>query len=657
MLALLFSLRALTVAVIAFLLLGPFFRYFERQVQRPVVILAQDNSASVLQCKDSLFYKEGFQAELDRLKEELGADYDVETYLFDKDITPAETQPDFQGKQTDLSNAIRSVYERNLNRNIGAIILSTDGIYNRGASPVHQVGSMGIPVFTIALGDTTQRKDLILEDVAYNRLAYLGNEFPMEVTIKAHGLNGKASNLTIRKGSEILASKQIAINDQDLLITLPFQFQAKTVGRQYFDVNLSAIDGELTTANNYMRVYIDVLDSRQKILILFQSAHPDIAALKEAISSNENYEVMVSDAAGFNGNLKDYNLVIMHGGPSAKAGGKAALEKAKAEKVPLWLIQTLKTDIQALSLAEIGVTFNAKGGNNTTDASAKEAKGFTLFQWSEEAKSLISELPPLQTVFGQSVAQNGTQTALFQRIGIVDTEQPLWSFKEVNGLKSSVLVGEGLWRWRMADFMAKGNHNRYNELITKAVQYMAAKEDKRFFRVYSKTTFDEDEDIILDAELYDASYELINETEVLIDLVDQDENTYQFAFNRSGKSYRLNAGRLPAGTYSYTASTEFGGSTLKANGSFDVQEIRVEERRTTADHQLLYKLASSSGGKMYLPQDFSALTDDLKSDKDIVPLIYSTEQIEELIESKLLFFMLLLLLSLEWFIRKYRGAY
>jgi hypothetical protein len=651
------TLRAVTVATIAFLLLGPFFRYFERQVQRPVVIIAQDNSASVLQSADSVYYKTEFQEKMNQLKEDLSSEYDVETYVFDKDIKPSDSRPDFAGKQTDLSNGLRSLYERNLNRNIGAIILSSDGIYNRGASPVHQVASMGIPVFTIAQGDTTKRRDLILEDAAYNRLAYLGNEFPIEVTVKAYGLQGKASTLTVKKGGETLSSRRVDINETDFLITVPLLFKASSVGRQYFDLNLTALDGELTKVNNYMRIFIDVLDSRQRILVLHEAPHPDIAALKEAIISNENYEVIVANASAFNADFKDFNLVILHGGPGSKAGTTGAIEKAKAEKIPLWLIQTLRTDILAMSRAELGVTFSVRGGNNTTDATAKASKGFSLFQWSEDAKTLISELPPIQSLFGQAELQNGSQSAINQRIGIVDTNQPLWAFKEVNGFKSSVLVGEGLWRWRMADFMSKGNHERFNELITKAVQYMSAKEDKRFFRVYAKTTFDEDEDILIDAELYDASYELTNEPEVNVKLKDQGDNVYDFAFNRSGKSYRLNAGRLPAGTYTYDASTEFAGSAIRASGSFDIQEIRIEERNTSADHQLLFKLAISSGGKMYLARDFGTIQEDLKSDNDIVPMIYSTEQVKELIESKWIFFLLLLLLSIEWFVRKYRGAY
>lgn len=652
----LFGLRTIVIATIAFLLLGPFFRFFERQIQRPVVIFAQDNSASILQTADSTFYKEQFQAALSALRIELSEDYDVESYVFDKELMAQEI-PDFNGKQTDISSALKALYERNMNRNVGAMILSSDGIYNRGSSPVHQVGAMGIPVFTIALGDTARKKDLILDDVAHNRLAYLGNDFPMEAAIKAYGLKGQSSTLIVRRGTETLVTKRIDIKETDFLINIPLQFKAGAVGRQYYDVSLSAISGELTTVNNHMRIFVDVLDSRQKILILFQSPHPDIAALREALETNENYEVMVGDEDAFYDNSEDVDLLIMHGGPGRKGNGNGVIDKAKKAKIPLWLIQTLGTDVQAMSKADLGVDFTARGVSSTSDASARPTSGFSFFQWSDDAKTLISELPPLQSYFGQAETENGAQVALKQRIGVVDTDQPLWAFKEVNGFKSSVLVGEGLWRWRMADFMSKGNHDRFNELIAKAVQYMAAKEDKRFFRVYSKTTFDEDEDILLDAELYDASYELVNEPEVSMKLKDQDENEFDLAFNRYGSSYRLNAGRLPAGTYSYTANIEYGGSKMQGTGSFDIQAIQLEERRTTADHQLLYKLASSTGGKMYDPHDLTAIQDDLRSEKDLVPIIYSTEQVKELIDTKWLFFLILILLGSEWFIRKYRGAY
>ena len=39
---------------------------------------------------------------------------------------------------------------------------------------------------------------------------------------------------------------------------------------------------------------MEVLDARQKILLLFDGPHPDISVIKQAIESNKNYEVKTS---------------------------------------------------------------------------------------------------------------------------------------------------------------------------------------------------------------------------------------------------------------------------------------------------------------------------------------------------------------------------
>jgi hypothetical protein len=651
------ALRTISVSVIAFLLLGPFFRYFERETQKPIILIAQDNSSSIVMSKDSAFYKSEFQEKLNDLKSSLAEDYSVESYLFDKELEATEQAPDFKGKQTDFSSSLKMLYERNLNRNIGAVLIASDGIYNRGSSPVYLAEGRGIPVFTIAEGDTTQKKDLVLEEVAHNRLAYLGNDFPLEISLRAFSLSGERTKLSVRTGGETVFSRTIDITEADYLISYPITLKASQVGRQYIDVSLEPLQGEFTTSNNYTRIFVDVLDSRQKVLLLYGAPHPDIAALREAISSNENYEVETRPAQSFNLDIEDYNLLIVHGIPGKNGSVDDILSKARSSKTPLWLIYSLQSDAQAMSKEELGIGFTVRSAKGLTDALPKAVKGFTLFQWSDEVKTLIADLPPLQMPFGQAQLQNGGQSALDQKIGVVDTDQPLWAFRNVNGFKSSVLLGEGLWRWRMADFLSNQSHSRFDEMVSKAIQYLAAKEDKRFFIVYAETSFDEDQDIILDAELYDAGYSLFNDPEVLLEIQEENGNRFDFVFNRSGSAYRLNAGRLPSGTYTYKATTEYGGKSFQATGSFDVKAIRVEERRTKADHQLLYRLAEGTGGKMYLAQDFNGLESDIRAAKDIVPVIYSTERVEELIESKWLFFFIILLLVAEWFIRKFKGAY
>ena len=62
---------------------------------------------------------------------------------------------------------------------------------------------------------------------------------------------------------------------------------------QRYTASLSVVDGERTAANNMLTFYTDIIDSRRKVAIIGNAPHPDLAALKQAVESNPNYEAEV----------------------------------------------------------------------------------------------------------------------------------------------------------------------------------------------------------------------------------------------------------------------------------------------------------------------------------------------------------------------------
>ena len=53
----LFSLRSIAILLLLFLLLNPIVKKRTNQIEKPIIVIAQDNSASIIKTKDSLFYK------------------------------------------------------------------------------------------------------------------------------------------------------------------------------------------------------------------------------------------------------------------------------------------------------------------------------------------------------------------------------------------------------------------------------------------------------------------------------------------------------------------------------------------------------------------------------------------------------------------------
>jgi hypothetical protein len=77
---------------------------------------------------------------------------------------------------------------------------------------------------------------------------------------------------------------------------------------------------------------------------------------------------------------------------------------------------------------------------------------------------------------------------------------------------------------------------------------------------------------------------------------------------------------------------------------------------TKADFGLLREMAKNNAGQFYTAEKFEACIEDLKKNNSITSVSYNEKRPDELINLKWIFFLLLFIISAEWFIRKYEGA-
>ncbi len=644
--------RFLVITILCFLLLSPLLKTVNRSVEKPIIIIAQDNSESLIAGKDSAFYKKEYKQNLQNLMNVLGEKYEVRSYSFADKIKELKNVDSlkFNEKQTDIAALFDEIETRYSNRNVGAIILASDGLYNKGSNPVYTFDKIKTPIYTIALGDTTIKKDIILAKVDHNRLAYLGNEFPLEILVNAKQLKGKTTTLTVSKGGQTLFSKTINFNSEIFTTTVPIILQAKEVGLQHFKVNLSSVADEMSLANNYSDIFIDVLDAREKILILSDCPHPDVAAIKLSIEGNQNYEVESYTIDEFDKSLKKYNLIILHSLPSIRNTASKTLTEINASNIPVWSFSgantILRNDLSVISKA-----------NKTNEVEPVLEENFPLFTISEELRKAFKDFPAVTCPFGTYQSDNNSNVLLYQRIGIVDTKTPLMLFSSNGDSKVAVFTGEGIWRWRLQDFAANNNHLLFDEFVSKTVQYLSVKEDKSFFKVRGKNNFYENEAIEFEAEVYNESYELINEPEVNIVFTNADNKKFNYSFSKTSNAYRLNAGMMPVGEYKYDAKVKVGEKVYAQHGEYSISALQVELTNTVADHQLLFSLAKKHDGELIYPSQLEQLAEKLNNREDIKSVSYTEKKLNEIINLKWIFFLLLALLSFEWFMRKRNGAY
>ncbi len=646
-----FLLRFVVVSFLSFLLLSPFIKTIDRLVEKPIIIIAQDNTESIAFGKDSSFLKNEYKQKLNKLIIDLSDKYEVRSYLFGDKTTEISNfdSLNFVEKQTDISSFLNDIENRYSNRNVGTIIIASDGIYNKGSNPIYVADKLKCPIYTIALGDTAIKKDIILSKVEHNRLAYLGNKFPIEIVINAKQLKGKSSVLTVANGAQNLFSQVVEFKNDAFNLTIPVLLDAKEVGLQQYKITLSSLPDEVTVANNYKNIFIDVLDAREKILILSDAPHPDIAALKQSIESNQNYEVESFIAENFNQSLKKYNLVILHSVQLNKGSASKFIQELEQYNIPILIFSGANGVIKN--------GFNYSLSSKTNDIEPILESSFPLFTISDDLRKAIKDFPAVSSPYTTTQQTNNSNVLLYQRIGVVDTKNVLLQFYTQNENKIAVFSGEGIWRWRLQDYAARQSHQFFDELISKIVQYLSVKEDKSFFRVVTKKSFLENETVYFEAELYNQSYELINEPEINITISNSDGKKYPFTFSKTINAYRLSAGAFPVGEYKYQAQVKIGDKIYNQNGIFSVIPLQVELTNTTADHQLLFSIAQKHDGELIYANQLEQLTNKLANREDVKSVSYSEKKLNDLINLKWVFFLLLSLLSIEWFMRKRSGSY
>ena len=651
------ALRWLSSTILAILLLSPVIKTTITDVKKPVVILAQDVSESIgVAVKDTPQYVANFNA----LAKSLGEKYEVHQYAFGEKVREG-VDFQFKDKLTNASDLLKNIYDLYSNQNLGAVVMATDGIYNEGSSPLYAAAKLNAPVYTVALGDTTPKKDLVVKRVFHNNIAYLGDKFNVQIDVAANNCTGSNTTLSVAKldASGNLSNAQsfpISVNKNDFFTTKEVTLDASQPGVQRFRVSVSAVNGEVSTANNVKDIFIEVLDARTKILLLANSPHPDIAALNEAISTNKNYTVTVATINDLKVNVGDFDLVVLHQLPSVSNGADAVLNVLNNKKIPRIFIIGGQSDVRKLNTLQTLMSMSAdpKSGN---DVQATMNSAFNLFTL-EDNMNQISEFNPMTAPFGDYKELGGGQVLMYQKIGKVDTKYPLIILGESNGTKTGIIAAEGLWKWRLFDFAQHQNHDITEGLISKMIQYVGVKEDKRKFRAWTdKNVYRENEPIAFGAELYNNSYELINEPDVSMIITNSENKQFNYTFNKTGRSYSLSVGILAVGNYTFKALTNVGGQKLEVDGRFSVQPIQLELYETTADHAILRALSNQLGGAMVYPKDMASLADSIKNRTNIKPVMYNTTKTQNILNLKWIFFLLLTLLSLEWFARRYFGSY
>jgi hypothetical protein len=648
---LLACLRGIGVAAIAFLLLAPVLRSIRNDAEKPSIVIAIDNSLSMTLSQDSLERAKW----LDRLQiiqkklEDAGAEVALQTLDKENDWKKLR----FRNQITDLGRILTDIDNDYENRNLDKVLLVSDGIHNQGISP--EFLTLKFPVYTLGIGDTTTRKDLAVQAVFFNKIAYLGNKFPIVAEIKNNGFEERVVNVSLLANGTNIASQTLRLRKEDIS-EVDFLVQAKQKGMQRYTIAVEVLEGEWTAQNNARDAIVEVIDGKEKILLLATSPHPDIKALKSMIERNENYSLEVVVAGVGQPQEDKYDLIIAYQVPDATGAINTVLENFKKRDIPVFYILGANSDLSKFT--DINPLVNLRGRSGDVDEIFPQLNPtFVKFNLDAEKLRILSKMPPLQVPYGDYALKTNGEVLLYQNVGRLQTKKPLLALLMDKQNKSAVLAGEGIWKWRLEEYEQTDSNAIIDDFFLKVIQFLSSKDDKRKFRIYTTNNeYLSFENVVFEAEAYNELYEKLANVKVSLSLQNEEGKNFNYSFTISGGTTKFEIANLPKGIYKYAATADILGKTEKATGEFVVKDLQLETLSSTADFTLLRKVAQNTQGKFYTMSQLDNLEKDLLASKK-PDLLHTSEELLEIIHLRWLFFALLLILSVEWFLRKYLGSY
>ena len=650
----LFFLRFLSFFLLFFLLLKPELKLNKKIIENPKLIFLQDNTKSIIANHDSLFYKQQYLTLLDSIKKI--QNIDVEIIAFDTDILGSEIN--YEGKNTDFSSVLKQVSNTFENINVGAYIFASDGIYNEGFNPLYSDLYLNAPLYTVLLGDTIDYPEFSIKSIRNNKIGYLENKIPVEVLVEAVKMEGEKIQLEVfnhtsdPKHTKAIYTETIDVKSYNYTQNCKFFISPTEPELQSYYVSLSIIgDSDKNQLNNNKYFFIDIIDDRKKILLLFSTPHPDITAIKESLEAQDQYQVDSYWLSDLNlkksdfSRLDEYSLIIAH-----QISNYDDIELLNSfQTKPIWYIIGSNSNLDKFNKHQDIIKFENQKSTFEYNTVALN-KNFSSFLINDSLSDFVSLTTPFLTPFSNYSINYFPEILLYKRVGSLLTDQPLLFFVE-NEYKTCFLIGEGLWRWRLNDTYLNNSNYIFNHFVSQIIQYMLLDENKNRFHVNYDPIQTSGEKVLFEAQLYNKNFELVNNCDVNIIIVDSLGEEYSYKFYPIEDKYSIEID-LSNGKYSFIAKTNINNEEFIQKGDFLISNFDMESSNLVANYNLLNNLATSYNGRVFKKEKLNKEINSIVKSLDFKPIIHFNYHFQSLINFQFFLILILFSLFLEWFIRR-----
>ncbi len=651
--------------LILFLFTPKLFLTFKEE-KRPEIAVFVDNSQSMGINEGDKNRWQDVDTLIRRLKYLLPKNAQIDWFIFNKNV---QLLSEDSLRPQQFSTNFANVFEKLNQSTYKKALIISDGNITEGGYPLHSQFDNKTKILTIGIGDTALRPDVYVSNVIYKNVAYSEQSQEIEAQIGSQNISeSKPITLDLISGGQVVAKKIINTSTSNTEQSVVLEYTPKRLGLKKLQVRLAALEQEDNRSNNSYTFVQEILKNKLQIGIFSGVPSYETKFIKFLLDATDNFSTYtyVEKRSGdylLNPDIRiidslDVFIFQDYPGPYSRAENVNRLLTVFRQRKPaLITITGERVKIPLLDRFQDYLPFSSLRKNNQpvdVTVSSETVNLFNplvnLFKSEEETILFWNKIPPLTLYHNFNIKDKGELVIRGKGAG---KNFNVGAIYEEQNIKSALLNGSGFWRWHFAIHDQDNLRDGFANLLNYLVRWTSNKTKSQplALKISDKTPF-LGEQIEITANLYDANFRPVRDGNLMMEA---NWRNQQFIIETESDSAGNYIARFtPPGEGSYTVNAEGyqGGNFLGKNQlSFEVIPFDKELINTAPNVDFLRRVARQGGGAYVTASNIEKLAPEFT-----VKTEYQFEdQLIEIWYAPFMLFIIIILISTEWILRKRFG--
>ncbi len=220
----------------------------------------------------------------------------IEPVLFGERTHPQERLPEplpHDDNHTDLGRALGEISIQSSGRELGAVIIYSDGTDTEGLTveqAKRKAAKLGVPVYAVGFDSDSSAPDLAVKRVVADDFAFVHNTVTLDVELSEHGIDLNRVMVTLKQDGNVVQTKEASFSDGQARVT--FEFKPHRTGKQVYQISVPVQPGEAVAGNNQKSVVLKVIRDRIRVLQVAGRPSWDERFLRELLKRNPNVDLI-----------------------------------------------------------------------------------------------------------------------------------------------------------------------------------------------------------------------------------------------------------------------------------------------------------------------------------------------------------------------------